>query len=452
MNILLTNPKSINVFESFGLVFPPLGLLYVAASAEKKGFKVSVEDFFVSGNKPSNFNFSKYDVVGISTDTRRFPSALNIAKMAKAQGCTVVMGGPHAAFIDEDVLKEKFADFIINGEGEITFPELLNTIKHNEELMEVKGISYLNDNKLIRTKARELIADLDSIPFPARHLLDMNLYKKAGFKYGGKRAVTALSTSRGCPNECNFCVTPQMYGRKWRSRSPVSVLSEIEEIYHKYDYRAIGFCDDNFTVSPERVKELCSLILEKQLDIWWWSLSTANILVRNEDMVRLMAKAGAKTVYVGMESPNPSTLMDFNKKITTDIAGKAVNILRRNGIEIFASYILGGINDDKRGVLRTIKFARSLDTEVAQFTILTPYPGTNLFNKLEGSLRHKKWRLYDGLHLVFRHKNISFVLMELLLIWAYISYYTRGWRAIKGFIKALVKNTPVLRLFYGRTN
>ena len=452
MNILLANPKSVNVFESFGLVFPPLGLLYVAAAAEKAGFEVALEDFFVSGNKPSHFNFRDYDVVGITSDTRRFPGALEIAKRAKADGCTVVMGGPHPAFVDEDVLTSNYADFIVKGEGELTFPELLDTVKNCGDHSGVKGISYLENGNVMRTGSRELVEDLDSFPFPARHLIDINAYKRFGLKYGGQRSVAVLSTSRGCPNECNFCVSPQMYGRRWRARTPESVVAEIEHVYHEYGYRAVAFCDDNFTVSPKRVKAICSLLIEKQLNIWWWSLSTTTTLLRNEDMVALMAKAGAKTVYIGVESPDPAVLKEMNKNAKADAPSKAVALLKRNGIEVFASYILGGVNDDIRAIFRTIKFARSLDTSVAQFSILTPYPGTVLFNKLKDRLRHKKWHLYDGIHLVFRHRNVPFVPMELLLIWAYVSYYGRGWRAVKGFLKAFVKNAPVLKLFYGKAN
>jgi len=452
MKILLVNPRSANFSESFGLVFPPIGLLYVAAAAEKAGFAVGLEDFFVSGNKPSHFNFRGYDVVGITSDTRRFPGALEIAKRAKQQGCTVVMGGPHPAFVDEDVLIGGYADFVVKGEGEITFPELLDTVRRGDDLCHVKGISYLVRGNVMRTAPRELVEDLDSLPFPARHLVDINAYKRFGVKYGGRRSIAVLSTSRGCPNECDFCVTPQMYGRRWRARTPESVVSEIEHVYYDYGYRAIAFTDDNFTVSPKRVREICRLIIEKNLDIWWWSLSTTSTLLSNEDMVSLMAKAGAKTVYIGVESPDPEALKELNKNTKANAPSKAVALLKRNNLEIFASYILGGINDDIGAILRTIKFARSLDTAVAQFSILTPYPGTALFNKLKDRLRHKKWRLYDGIHLVFRHKHVPFVPMELLLIWAYVSYYARGWRAIKGFLKAFVKNTLVMKLFCGKAN
>jgi anaerobic magnesium-protoporphyrin IX monomethyl ester cyclase len=238
-----------------------------------------------------------------------------------------------------------------------------------------------------------------------------------------------------------------MYGKRWRARSVASVMAEIEELYYKYAYRAIAFSDDNFTVSPQRVKDLCSMIIERGLDIWWWCLSSPKALLRNEDMVRLMAKAGAKTVYIGVESANPATLKEFNKETTHDTPFETVNLLKRNGIETFASYILGGLTDDVKTIRETIKLARRLDTAVAQFTILTPYPGTHLYNEMRDILRHRKWHLYDALHLVFKHKKVSFVTMEMLLLWAYISYYARSWHAFKGFLRSFFKNTPFLRKY-----
>jgi anaerobic magnesium-protoporphyrin IX monomethyl ester cyclase len=241
-----------------------------------------------------------------------------------------------------------------------------------------------------------------------------------------------------------------MYGGRWRARTPESVVSEIEHIYRDYGYRAIAFCDDNFTGSPRRVREICKLLIERDLDIWWWSFSTTTALLRNEDMISLMAKAGAKTVYIGIESSDPETLKELNKDATVNAPSEAVALLKRNRLDIFASYILGGMNEDAAAILRTIKFARSLDTSVAQFSILTPYPGTVLFNRLKDRLRHKKWRLYDGTHLVFRHEHVSYVQMQLLLLWAYVSFYARGRTAIKGFVKAFVRNTPALKRFWGK--
>ncbi|RJQ51673.1 MAG: radical SAM protein [Nitrospiraceae bacterium] len=451
MKILLANPKTVNVFETFGFVFPPLGLLYVAAVAEQSGHDVRVEDFRISGHNPSAYDFKNYDIVGITTDTKRFQGALEIAKRGRAQGRTVVMGGPHPAFSDEEILKSGCVDFIVKGEGEITFPALLEGIEKGTDLSSIKGLSYLNKGRIVSTPLPELIQDLDALPLPARHLADIEAYRKTGLRYGGKRPVAVISSSRGCTHNCNFCLTPRMYGNIWRARSAPSVMAEIKEVYHKYGYRAVAFCDDNFTVSPERVKEICSLMIESGLDIWWWCLSTPNTLLKNEDMVRLMSKSGAKTVYIGVESVNPSTLKEFNKGLTNDVPHKAVSLLKENGIEVFASYILGGINDDLKMMLNTIKFARRLDTSVAQFTILTPYPGTTLHKNISNLLRHRKWHLYDGFHLVFRHRKVPFAVMHLLLIWAYIRYYVRSRRAVKGFMKAFRNNAPVVRKLFRKT-
>ncbi len=450
MNVLLANPKSSNVFEAFGFVFPPLGLLYVAAAAEQAGHRVAIEDFCVSGNKPSAFDFSCYNVVGITTDTRRSDGAMKIAEISKSQGCIVVMGGAHPGFADEEILKSGYVDFIVRGEGEVTFPSLLKALEKNGDVSSISGLSYIEDGRVIRTPSPELIEDLDSLPMPARHLVDIELYKRKGLKYGGKRPVAVISSSRGCPYNCSFCITPQMYGKRWRARSAQSVVAEMEEVYHKYGYRAFAFCDDNFTVSPQRVKDICSLILEKGLDIWWWCLSSPALLLKNEEMVGLMAKAGVKTIYIGVESANPDTLKEFNKGITQDIPFKAVDLLRRNGIEAFGSFILGGLNDNFSKTLATIRHARRLDTAVAQFTILTPYPGTQLFDQMEPVLRHKKWHLYDGIHLVFRHKNIPFVLMEMLLIAAYAGFYARGIRAVRNFFRALKNNSPMLKNIFAK--
>ncbi|HMK56899.1 MAG TPA: radical SAM protein, partial [Dissulfurispiraceae bacterium] len=332
MNVLLANPKSTNAFEAFGFVFPPLGLLYVAAATEQAGHKVAIEDFCVSGHKLSSFDFNDYEMVGITTDTRRFRGALKIAERARQQGCKVVMGGSHPGFADEEILGSGLVDYIVRGEGEVTFPLLLDALQSGSDPSSVAGISYISNGNIKRTSAPALIEDLDALPMPARHLVDMELYKRKGLKYGGQRPVAVISSSRGCPYNCSFCITPQMYGKKWRARSASSVVSEIEHVYHKYGYRAFAFCDDNFTVSPQRVKDICSLIIEKGLDIWWWCLSSPALLLKNEDMVGLMAKAGTKTVYIGVESANPAALKEFNKGITQDIPFRAIDLLRRNGI------------------------------------------------------------------------------------------------------------------------
>ena len=198
MEILLANPNSSSAYLTFGCIFPPLGLLYVAASAEEAGHHVAMEDFCLTKQDPSNYNFKGKDVVGITMDARRYPGALDVAAAARKAGATIVMGGPLPAYIDDDLLRDGHADFIVRGEGERTFPELLKTLSNGGDPRDVTGISFLRDNGIVRTGTRALISDLDTLPLPARHLIDLEAYKKAGFKIGGTRPVTVISTSRGC--------------------------------------------------------------------------------------------------------------------------------------------------------------------------------------------------------------------------------------------------------------
>ncbi|MFQ5901587.1 MAG: B12-binding domain-containing radical SAM protein [Thermodesulfobacteriota bacterium] len=445
MNVLLTNPGSRNVFRTFGFVFPPTGLLYVAAYAEKMGCDVTVKDFCISNDNPKNFSFKDYDIVGITSDTRQAPGAMDIAGEAKKAGCTVVIGGTHAQFVAEELLGNGSVDFVVHGEGELTFHELVTTIDNNNDLSKVRGISYKGNGIVRKTDPRELISDLDTLPFPARHLVDMDAYTRTGFKYGNKRPVIMISTSRGCPHNCYFCAVPSISGRGWRYRSVDSIMAELEYLYDRCGYRAVGFSDDNFTISTKRVKELCNRIIEKGYDLWWWSMSSPDILIKNEDMVELMARAGAKSIFIGVESASEETLKEFNKKMDGNTAEKATAILKRHRIEVYASYIIGGLHDSVGSILKTIRFARRLDTNIAQFTILTPYPGTALYEEVKDKIFDKRWHRYDGFRLVFRHRNVSYYKIQFLLLWAYISFYLRSSRALKGFVKAFAKNNSVMK-------
>src|SRR5512136_2558444 len=171
MKILLINPAPSGTLKATGVLFPPLGLLYVAAYAEKEGHQVVVRDLAVRKNK-EDIVFKAYDIVGISTDTTRYRQALQLAKRAKGSGCTVVMGGPHPGYVDQEILSTKRVDFIVRGEGEVTFSELVAALeKKNGRIDSIQGISFFSNGKPIRTPARTFIEDLDSLPLPARHLI-----------------------------------------------------------------------------------------------------------------------------------------------------------------------------------------------------------------------------------------------------------------------------------------
>jgi anaerobic magnesium-protoporphyrin IX monomethyl ester cyclase len=426
MNILLTNPPNIGAFRALGLHFPPMGLLYLGAYLERKGYQVEIRDFCNAGERP---DYSQYDLVGISTDTTRHLKAMAIARRAKEAGCTVVMGGPHPCYIDHEILTDPWVDFIVHGEGEITLVELVRVLEiEQKEWEEIKGISFRRNGKVVRTPPRPFIQDMDSLPLPARHLIDMDLYRRTQF---GDRPITPVFTSRGCPANCHFCSSSSFFGTRWRARSPESVVEEVEELNKRYGFGAVAFVDDNFTLSPQRVVAISEEIIKRELDVWWWNFSRPQTIVKNEGMLKVMRRAGAKTIYIGVESANPQTLSELGKKGNLDTVIKAVEVLKKHGFEIIASYILGSPHENVRDIRETIRFAKRLNTNIAQFSILTPYPGTALYEELKERIWLRHWSFYDSQHLVFRHGRISFMRMEWLLLKANLLYYTRSKQAIQ---------------------
>ncbi len=424
MRILLINPPNAGILKAVGVHFPPLGLLYLAAYLEREGYRPEVKDLCVEKGSKGDIRFRDYDVVGIGTDTTRYYNALRIARTAQREGCTVIMGGPHPCFVDEEVLNTNQVDFVVRGEGESTLHELLVELqKERGEFSRVKGISFRRNGHIVRTPQREFIEDIDHLPLPARHLIDMDNYRKTKF---GNRDITPMITSRGCPSNCSFCSSSTFFGRKWRSRSVPSILREIEELYYRYHFKAIAFVDDNFTLFPKRVMELSEGIIQRNLDIWWWNLSRVDTIVGNEPMLKKMHRAGGKSIFIGVESPHRPSLEEFGKRSDIGMAERAVGVLKRNGFEIFASYILGGLGETGKAVNETIRWAKRLDTNVAQFCILTPYPGTALYEKVKDRIFRRHWTFFDAQHLVFKHDHISFVRLQWLLLKANLLYYSRS--------------------------
>jgi len=430
MRILLINPAPSGTLKATGVLFPPLGLLYIAAYAEKEGHHVAVKDFAVR-KKKEEIDFKKYDVVGISTDTTRHRKALQLAKRAKASGCVVVMGGPHPSYVDQEILSTKRVDFIVSGEGEVTFSELVATLQKNGGTFHsIQGIRFLSKGQIVRTPSRPFIENLDSLPLPARHLIHMDDYRRTKL---GNRDITPLITSRGCPYQCAFCASSHFFGTKVRVRSVASVLDELQEIFRRYHFDAVAFVDDTFNLFPKRVIEICHGIIDKKLDLWWWCLSRIDLLLRNEEMVEEMVRGGAKSVFIGVESSDPKTLEVLKKGIDVESTVRAVEMLKRNGLEIHASYIIGGLHERAETIHKTIHFAKRLDTNVAQFSILTPYPGTAIYEQVKDRIFKWRapWSFFDMQHLVFKHDHLSFVRMEWLLLKAHLLYYTRSKRAIQ---------------------
>jgi len=431
MNVLLINPKSSSVFNTFGLSLPPIGLLYVAASLEQAGHRVVVRDLSADGERLDEADIRRSDLVGISADTTRAGRALSIARRVAAIGRPVVMGGPHPQFMAADIVASGYVDYIVKGEGEVVFPSLLAALQCRDSIAQVKGLIIREGRHLIETPEADPV-DVEALPFPARHLVDLHRYR--GTVAG--RPTTPVVTSRGCPGACHFCSSSRFFGRGWRCRSAGSVLAELDEVHNRYGFRSVCFTDDNFTLAPERVEQIADGIIERGYDLKWWNFSRVDTIVRNPGMVARMAAAGSATVYLGVESGNVDTLNSLGKNTRAADVTRSVEILRRNGIESYASYIIGNLNESAADVEKTIEMAVGLNTNIAQFSILTPYPGTKLYEQIKDRIFCRRWKYYDGLHLVFRHPRINRHYLQILLIKAFVKFYRRSPEASRGFRQA----------------
>jgi len=429
MKILLISPKGSNIYAKMEVGLPPLGIAYLAAVIREKGHEVQLIDRSIKQGKLVPEDFAPYDLVGISADTPRYPEAVEIATIAKKAGKRVVMGGYHVTFLDKEALETGVVDIVVRGEAEEIMVNMLDALEQGSDLSKVKGLTFIQDGRLVRTPVAPPPRNLDAMPFPARDLLPMDKYSSmmAGLP------ITNLITSRGCPFNCYFCSSSKFGGLKWRYRSAKSIADEMEILYHDYGYRAFAFMDDNFTLSKRRVMEFADELERRKMnDIIWWCFSRIDILIRNEDMVKRMAEVGAFQIFLGLESHSEQTLDDYGKNVGNKEQDQAIELLHKYGISIHGSFIVGDINETKEMALQTARWVQKINPRVVQFSVLTPYPGTALYNDVEreGRFLHKNWELYDALHATVKTDGMTPDEVQKMLIKDYRMAYLNKYRIL----------------------
>jgi anaerobic magnesium-protoporphyrin IX monomethyl ester cyclase len=427
----MVNAGSEHAFTKVGFVMPPLGPAYVAAYLRDAGHDVRMHDFTVDDTVP---DYGSYDLVGISADTSRHGRALKIARDAKEAGASTVMGGPHVTFLDEESLSEPCLDFVIRGEGELTAVELADALVGGGPLDGIRGLSYRRDGAFVRNPGREPISDLDAMPFPARELLDMDRYRRAEM---AKRKLTSIISSRGCPSGCRFCSSSRFSGRRWRARSVDSLMAEIRLVTGEYGFGGVAFLDDNLTLDPGRVIGLSKAVIDERLDIRWWCFSRVDTVVRNPEMVKWMGRSGCRYVFMGIESAHQSELDAYGKKSSPEKAREAVRILKKNGIETLGAYILGAPDETRQMVEDTIRYSVRLDTGAVQYTLLTPYPGTALYEDMHDRLLTNDWDMFDCTKPVVRSDHLSPEELRQLYARAYRKFFLRPKRVMISLMSTL---------------
>jgi anaerobic magnesium-protoporphyrin IX monomethyl ester cyclase len=421
MNICLINPPRIQP-KLWGKpsVFQPLDIAYVAAVLERQ-HKVCVIDAPTEGwrnleeidgkryrigltNKEISDRIKQWspDLVVITVPFSGWSkTAFDAASAAKSidKDITTVLIGLHPSARPVDCLLHPNIDFVVIGEPEQTVFELAGVLEQGkvENLKKVRGIAFVKNGRTITTPARPVIQDLDSLPFPARHLLPMEAYfaavKENPLRGEIRKPWTIMITSRGCPYSCVFCTVHVVMGKRWRARSPENVVDEIEQLVHTYHIKQIDFLDDNMTLDKKRMETICDLIVKRGLDIEWYTPSGVRADTLDENLLTKMKESGCKKIRVAPESGVQHVVDEIIKKsLNLKDVEKAVVLSKKVGIKVGCFFVIGLIGETKKNIEDTINYAyklRRLGADGFIFSIATPQYGTELYEqaKCGGFLR-----------------------------------------------------------------
>ncbi|MGQ9666194.1 MAG: B12-binding domain-containing radical SAM protein [Anaerolineae bacterium] len=379
MRVALISPKWNQMVNSY----PSLGLGYLAAVLERRGDEVRIFDFGLDPRRPLEEEVLdvlafRPDVIGLTAMTTSYHSAEQTISLLRAgTHAPMVLGGPHATVFPERTLREQPAlDYLVFGEGEETMLELMEVIEGRRDPATVAGLCYRRAGQVMCNPARPLIRDLDALPFPARHLFQLERYPL--YAPDGGRLLTVL-TSRGCPYNCSYCFKG-IVGRTYRQRSPENLIQELKELIRTYGIHNFYFIDDLFTLDVKRLNVLLDMMIAEGLDIRWQCLARVDRVT--PELLRRMAAAGCRQIHYGIESGDQEILERVGKRITLEQVRQAVRWTAEAGIRSKGYFMLGLPGDTEETMEQTIQFAASLDLDDAMFSLTTPFPGTRLWEEL----------------------------------------------------------------------
>lgn len=447
MSVLLIDPErsSIrkgNIWKVINRSLPTLGLAYIAAFLEKQGIKVKIIDMRAQiWDMPDIISVVKEfkpEFIGITVTTVQISSALRIAKYIRDfnKDIKIVMGGPHPHIFARDLLKYEFIDYIVRGEGEYTLWELVS----GKELTSIKGLTYKLNGDIISNPDRPLTVDLDTFPFPARHLLPMDKYRPSTGRYR-RLPATSMLISRGCPGKCTFCYT-DVLGRAIRFRSIDNIMEEIKLLVDCYGIREVSFYDDTFTARRDIIFGVCDRIFNEGIDLSWSCSSRVDCV--DERLLQLMKRAGCHLVSYGVESADEGILKNINKKISLEKVKEVVALTKKAGILTQTSFMIGNPGETEETVKKTIGFILKLNPDLLVYNITTPFPGTAMFEwaKENGYLTTHNWDDYDLGHIVMRLPTITPESIQYYYKYVYRKFYCRPAYIIKH-----IKNIKSLDIF-----
>ncbi len=448
--LLIIPPNSLDErygkLKFVGALYPSMGIAAIAAITEKAGFPVKIidceaEGFSYEALKDKIIDYQP-DVIGMQTFCNTINRTFKIAELVKKEinpQIKIVLGGVQVTLFPEKYAADKNVDFVVKGEGEIIFENLLHNLADGKnDFSDIKGLVWKNGDEIISNPPEMMIKDINTLPYPARHLFNLKKYYPSAQLRG--KHVMHIITSRGCPFQCGFCSCHKTFGRSYRFMSAERVVEEIKFLQKEYQADSLYFYDDTLTVNKERIIELCNKIIEEKIKIPWACFTRADCV--NEELLKKMHEAGCYQIFYGVEC-GAQRLLDLMKKgITLDQIREAIRLTKKYHIEALASFIIGLPTETVEEAKQTLKFAIELDVDFAHWEIYTPHPGTNLFDiaMQHGHLLTDDWNKFStwGDDPVYLPDGRDPKELKQTKEWAYRKFYLRPiflLKRIKGLFK-----------------
>ena len=383
MKIALVRPN----YKSH-IITPPLGLGYLSSYLKKSGINTIIIDGLKENLKLNQMVGKILDIkpeaVAITCLTAFYKEAVLLSKELKRNKIITVIGGPHPTFLPYQTLVDSQADYVVCGEGEISFLELVEKNFQNDNIQGVYSLKTLKDERQTIVKS-PTVENLDELPFPDWEQINPGSYPRAphgalmkGFPVG------VIITSRGCPYECTFCTSPQFYDRKIRFRRPENVVAEIEYLVKTFKVKEIHFEDDNLTLRKDHIEKICRLLIQRKINVNWACPNGIRADEVDEEIIRLMKDSGCYYFTYGIESANPQILKNTKKNESIETIGRAIEIADKAGIACQGFFIFGLPGETASTIKESINFALHSKLSGAQFIILDVLPGSELWKTLQG--------------------------------------------------------------------
>jgi anaerobic magnesium-protoporphyrin IX monomethyl ester cyclase len=378
---------------------PPLFQMYAASVAMQKGFEVKIWDAPAQQLPLEQLLKEVADfapeMIVVNVSTPSFDHDLDLIRTLKQRLSSVIVTvGPHVTALAQSVMSEhREIDIVALGEYEYTISEIASSL---DKLSAVKGIVFRKGDKLMKTETRELLKDIDELPYPAWDAIDIHLYRESQFP-ASKRPIATVMTSRGCNHHCTFCLYPQvMFNNKLRLRDLSMAIEEIRWLKDRFGVRFIYLEDDNFTASWKRVEEFCAMLIKERVNISWGCLSRTDGVTK--ERLSLLKESGCYLIKYGVESGSQQLLDNVNKHNTLDAIAKAFDLTKEMGIMTHATVMTGAPGENLQTISETRKFIRRLAPDSVQFSVCTPFPGTSFFDECKKNnwLNYERWEDFDG--------------------------------------------------------